>query len=94
MLELNESQVAMMKEMAILEPQQIVIRKAPTDLPTKAEEYDKVNKDVDALIAAGFIQDITNAVRQIDVGRKYRVITITVLGQGFFTEGAAGVGRA
>lgn len=92
MLELNQAQFDLLQDMAKANPYQIIVRK-PRD-PAKEVDFIKLNTEVDEIIAAGFVQDVTAGVRKpAEFKGEFRVIGITVLGQSLFTqpgeEGAA-----
>lgn len=76
-------------------PYQVVIRSVPADTDEKKARYDALNKEVDELLASGFIVDVTfNIPRPAGFDRDFRVVAVTQLGASLFGNGPMEVGKA
>lgn len=95
MTQLNDSQVKLLGEMVEDSPYMVVVRPVPEDPADKNARYDALNKEVDELIASGFVADVTlNIPKPQGFNREFRVIAVTQLGASLFGEGPMEVGKA
>jgi siroheme synthase len=86
MVELNVAQHDFLKAMSSGQPVQLVVRAKNGDPIDRAEMYARVNAEVDALITAGLVLDVTQGVnRPASVDREFRLLALTVLGQSMFS---------